>query len=310
MTPTNTPIRAQAREASLRPNSPALVIPIVLTAMLSFQWGAALAKHVFPYTGPQAMAALRILIAAVLLSAWGRPWRYRLTGRQWRNVLAYGVVLGGMNLSFYLALARIPLGSAVALEFIGPLGLALLASRQKRDLLWVGLAAVGLVLITKATLIPGNMGTFTLDPRGIFFALGAACCWALYIVFGQRAGADVPNRAVTSLGMLTAACVVPPVCASALAHLTLTWDLVPYIFGVAIFSSVLPYSLEMVAMQRLPTRTFGILMSLEPASAAILGFFYLHERLLIPQWFGIGCVVAASAGSATAVGAEEPYVMG
>ena len=198
-----------------------------------------------------------------------------------------------MNLLFYSALARIPLGIAVALEFTGPLTLSLILSRRAIDSLWVILATAGLML-----LYPGDMPEAALDPIGIFFALGAGVCWALYIVFGKISGGKDEGGAVTALGMTTAALVVIPVGISAPLTGLLAGHLWLLALAVAIFSSALPYSLEMIALRRLPTQAFGIMMSLEPALAALIGQVRLNEHLLTRQWLAIVSIIVASAGSA------------
>lgn len=270
--------------------------------MASVQAGASFAKELFPLIGARGTSALRLSIAAVILCAVSRPWRHALDARQWRPLLAYGVTLGVMNLVFYLALARIPLGVTVALEFMGPLTVALLASRRLRDVFWAFLAAAGLVAI-----VGRGLHTAQLDLIGVLFALGAAVCWGLYIVIGQRVGAVIPAGVATAYGMVIAAGVVLPAWAIHGDPLPLTPRTVGIGLLVAVLSSALPYSLEMVALQRLPTKTFGICMSLEPALGAIFGLAMLGEYLHPLQWIGIACVMCASAGSvATSAPSHAP----
>ena len=213
----------------------------------------------------------------------------------------YGLSLGGMNLLFYLALAHIPLGIAVAFEFCGPLAVALFASRRAVDFLWVACAVGGLLL-----LLPLGVTATALDLWGVAFALAAGACWALYIIFGRRVGASVHGGTATALGMCVAALVVLPfgVVHSGLA--LLSWDVLPTGFGVAILSSAFPYSLEMIALKKLSAHTFGVLMSMEPAVAAISGLLFLSEKLSSVQWVALGLIILASAGSAASVRTPEP----
>jgi inner membrane transporter RhtA len=263
----------------------------LLVAMLCFLLGATLAKSLFPIVGAGGAAALRLGIAAVILLLVWRPWHIRLTKPQLRTVLVYGVALGWMNYLFYLALSYIPLGITMALEFTGPLGVALFASRRPIDFLWVALAALGL-----AALLPLGLGGQPLSALGVAYALGAGLCWALYIIFGRRAGAAHGGQ-VTSLGMVIGAVMIVPVGYSYSGTALFAPAILPAALGVAVLSSALPYTLEMYAMPRVPTRTFGVLMSLNPALGALAGLIFLHETLSLVQWGAIISIVAASAGS-------------
>jgi inner membrane transporter RhtA len=277
------------RPASKRPLLPPL--PAILLAILSVQGGAALAKGLFPLLGPSGTVGLRIGISALILLAAFRPRVGRLTAAQWRVVLPYGLVLGVMNLVFYHSLARIPLGLAVTVEFIGPLGVAVLGSHRLIDLVWVALAGAGIALITPWT------GTSEVDPLGVVLALAAGGCWALYIVIGKRLSHLLAGGAAVSIGMLVATVAVVPVAAATggFAHLTIAGFAAGA--GVALLSSAIPYTLEMIALKALPTRTFGILMSLEPAVAAGVGLVFLREVLVPTQWLAVVLVIAASAGA-------------
>ncbi|QSQ21275.1 EamA family transporter [Pyxidicoccus parkwayensis] len=277
----------------VKPGSTGVAVLAVLGAMSTIQLGASLAKGLFPVLGAQGTTALRLLFAALILLGVWRPWRTKLTGREVRVVMVYGAALGVMNLTFYLALARIPLGIAVALEFSGPLVVALGATRRGLDFVWALLAVAGILLI-----LPLSGASKGLDPLGVVWALAAGTCWALYILFGQRASAAVHGGTATSLGMVTAALVAVPFGVAHAGQALLNVSLWPAAIGVAVLSSALPYSLEMIALKALPTRTFGILMSLEPALAAVSGLVFLREQLTGQQWVAIGCVILASAGSA------------
>ena len=278
----------------------AIPVGLVLLAMLSVQTGAALAKSLFPLVGAQGATALRVSLAAMILLAVWRPWRRPLNRAALPAILGFGVSLGLMNLVFYLCLRTIPLGVAVALEFTGPLALTLVHSRRALDFLWIALAAGGVLLLA-----PISPLSSALDPVGVGLALLAGVFWALYIVFGTRAG-RIDRGQASALGMTIAALVAAPWgVAGAGAHL-----LAPNVLGlglaVALLSSAIPYSLELVAMTALPTRTFGILMSLEPVVAAMAGLAILGERLAPLQWIAIAAVIAASAGSTATSRAPAP----
>ena len=258
--------------------------------MASIQVGAGLAKQMFPVVGAPGAVALRVAFAALILAIVQRPWRARATARQLGPILFYGAALGVMNLLYYLALQTIPLGITVALEFTGPLAVALFASHRALDLVWVALAAAGLVLLT----VPGARVAPALDPRGVIFALGAGFCWAVYILVGKRAS-EIPRA--TALGMLVAAGIVTPIGIATEGWRLFVPALFPLAIAVAILSSALPYSLEMIALGRLPKRTFGVLMSLEPAVGTLAGWVILGEHLTMGQTAAIACVIAASLGS-------------
>jgi inner membrane transporter RhtA len=201
------------------------------------------------------------------------------------------VSIGVMNLLFYMALQRIPLGIAVAVEFTGPLVLALFHSRRWLDVVWVALVIAGLLL-----LMPPGSSAQRLDPIGVGYALAAGIGWVLYIVLGQRAGAVYGNTAV-AWGTSIAALVAVPVGFAHAGHALLSLALLPSALGIAVLSSALPYTLEMMAMTRLPARTFGTLLSLEPALAAMAGMIFLGEHLSVLQWSAIAAVIVASAGT-------------
>jgi inner membrane transporter RhtA len=274
-------------------------VPMIIVGILSVQGGAALAKGLFPALGPVGTVGLRIGLSAAILLAAFRPRLGRLTAAQWRVVIPYGLVLGIMNLVFYCSLARIPLGLAVTLEFIGPLGVAVFGSRRAIDAVWGLLAAAGVLLITPWT--GGGV-----DAVGVAFALAAGACWAAYILLGGRVSRRVPGTAAVSAGMLVGALAILPISVGldGFAHLT------PKLFaaglGVALLSSVIPYTLEMFALGALPARTFGILMSLEPAVGALVGLVALEEVLAPTQWLAVALVCAASAGSTLTSRATAP----
>ncbi|MBU8896224.1 EamA family transporter [Corallococcus sp. H22C18031201] len=278
-------------------------VPAVLLAVISVQGGAAVAKELFPALGAAGTSGLRISLAALVLLAVFRPSIRTLTRAQWLAVIPYGVLLGGMNLSFYLALQRIPLGLCVTVEFLGPLAVAVFGSRRASDFLWVLLAAVGIGL-----LVPWTRGEGALDLVGVLLALVAAACWAAYIVTGGRVSRLFSGGQGVAIGMTFAALTVLPVALAGGVVSRLTPGLFAAGLAVAVLSSALPYSLEMTALRVLPSRTFGILMSLEPAVAAIAGLLFLRERLSVVQWLAVLCVSAASAGSALTAPRAPPPV--
>jgi inner membrane transporter RhtA len=285
--------------ASFKSHSIALPLGMLAVAMISVQIGAALVKGLFPVAGVAGATTLRLAWASVILAAVWRPWRLRPTARETRNILAYGIAMGCMNLCFYSALSRIPLGIAVALEFTGPLAVAIAASHRAVDYAWVALAALGLL-----ALLP--LGHGSISAAGIAFALGAGVCWALYIVFGRKAG-DAHGGATAAMGTLVGALVIAPIGVMQAGGSLLEPAIVPAALGVAVLSSALPYSLEMFALTRIPTKTFGVLMSAEPALGALSGLAFLHERLSLIQWAAIASIMAASAGStATSGPAKAP----
>ena len=269
-------------------------VPAVLGGMASYQFGAAIAKSLFPVFGASGTAGLRIVLSMLVLGAIWRPWRQRPSAATMRAVVPYGLVLGAMNLLFYLALARLPLGVAVAIEFTGPLGLATLGSRRALDLLWVALVAIGLALL----LDPFATRQHAVDLLGAGYAAAAGLCWALYIVFGRRVGQAGAGPGATALGMAVASLAVVPFCLSAMAPVLGDWHRLLAALVVAVLCSALPYSLEMSALRHMTARAFGILMSLEPVLAALSGLLLLGEQLSTQRWLAILCIVLASAGSA------------
>jgi inner membrane transporter RhtA len=274
-----------------RSTSPLLPVGSLLLGMLSFQFGAALAKQLFPVMGAQGATAMRLGLGALILWLLRQPWR-RLAGRHgWASLWGYGLTVGIMNLCFYMALRTVPLGIAVALEFLGPLAIALFGSRRALDFLWVALVVAGLAL-----LLPWNAQTQRLDPVGVLYALSAAVGWATYILLGRRAGAAFGGDAV-ALGSAIGALVAVPVGVMHAGMALFTLSTLPFALGVAVLSSALPYSLEMHALTRLPARTVGILVSVEPAMGALLGLAFLHEHLTAFQWLAIAAIIAASIGA-------------
>ena len=262
---------------------------LVLIGILSVQFGAVISKGQFGEIPPVGMVFLRLATSSLILLALARP---RLRGRSvgdWRPVLALGFALGAMNWAFYESFARIPLGVAVAIEFVGPLAVAAVGRRRPRDLVWVGLAALGITLF--------GVGPMRVDPVGFGLALVAGGCWALYIhstVATGRRWAGVEGLAMSST---IATLAIAPFAVMAAGELLLEPRLLVLGAAVGLLSSVVPYSLEMMALRTLPPRVFGILMSLEPAAAALIAAVLLGEWLTPLQLLAVACVTAASVGA-------------
>jgi inner membrane transporter RhtA len=266
--------------------SPALV----LGAIASVQYGSAIAATLFARVGPGGAVLLRLVSASIVLLA---LWRPRLRGRTRRElVLAvmFGIVLAGMNLSFYQALARIPLGVAVTIEFVGPLAVAVSGSRRLLDLVWVMLAAVGILALT-------HVGAHGLNALGVAFALIAACLWAAYILLNARVGQAFERGTGLALAMLVASVVALP--AGVIDGGTRILEPRTLAVGAAVgmLSSAIPYSLELEALRRIAASVFGVLMSLEPAMAALAGLLVLGQGLSARALVGIALVIAASVGA-------------
>jgi len=263
----------------------------LLAAMVSLCAGTSFAKSLFPLVGAQGTSAYRVGFSALVLCLIWRPWRMPMTRKDVQAVVAYGAVMGVMNLCFYMAIRTIPLGLALAIEFIGPLSLAMIHARKPIHFLWIALAVAGLAL-----LLPLGDVSLNLDPVGVAFAAAAGVCWALYIVTGQRTGHLHGGRSV-ALGMATAAVVVAPFGLVTAGAALLNPVAIGLGLVVALVSSALPYSLEMVAMRGISKRSFGVMLSLEPAVGALAGLLVLGEHLVARQWLAIAFVIAASVGT-------------
>jgi inner membrane transporter RhtA len=263
----------------------------VITAMLSIALGATVAKSLFPLIGSTGTTTLRLVIASAIMAVVFRIWRLRPSGSQWRAVIPYGLSLGCMNLFFYMAIQRIPLGLALAFEFTGPLAVATFASRRLVDLCWVGLAVAGLLL-----LLPIRKSGGAIDHSGIVFAMAAGLFWACYIITGKRAG-EALGAAAPALGMIIATMIALPFGVAAAGTALLAPHVLALASVVALLSSAIPYSLEMFALRRLPAQSFSILTSAEPVLGAVVAMIVIGETIGAEKWLGIAAIAVASIGT-------------
>jgi len=260
-----------------------------LGAIASVQIGATVARRLFPYLGPTATVFVRVGFGALILLAIARPDLRRLSFVQWREVVPFGLIIAAMNLCFYQSIARIPLGIAVTIEFLGPLGVAIAGSRKAADFAWALMAAAGVAILS----LTGGSVT----PLGVLFALGAAVGWATYILLGQRVGRLVAGPDGLALALTVGAIALAPLGIAAGGVRLLDLRNLGLGLAVAILSSAIPFSLEFAALRRLSSQLFGILMSLEPAMGALAGFLFLAQLLSIRDLVAIGLVTVASAGA-------------
>ncbi|MGI8448068.1 MAG: EamA family transporter [Streptosporangiaceae bacterium] len=313
----------QARtQAALGATPPAV---LVLAGVVSVQVGAGLAARLFSQVSPAAVTGLRLWAAALLLAVLGaRGLRREITGlvrrRAWADaavVVAFGITLAVMNYSIYQAFARIPLGVAVTVEFLGPLAVAVAATRRALDLAWVALAAAGVALLSQAggpvpaaahpVLSHGTAGPALaghaggLEVAGLLFALAAAVSWAIYILLSTATGRRFPGSSGLTVAMAVAALAVTPAGLLAGGRALLRPGVLGTGAAIGLLSSIIPYSLELETLRRVPAKVFGIWMSLEPAIAALVGLVMLGQSLSLLEWAAIGCVTLASAGAALSV---------
>jgi inner membrane transporter RhtA len=292
---------------------------LVVTGIFSVQLGAGFAAGLFTQVPPAGVTGLRLWTSAVVMVAFGvRPLRNVVSGlvrrRAWRDaavVAGFGVTLAVMNFSIYQSFARIPLGIAVTVEFLGPLGVAVASSRRLLDVLWVGLAGAGVALLARGHLAASHIAGAGHGAAssgqvaiGLGFALLAALSWAAYILLSRATGQRFPGSTGLAVAMVVAAIVITPVGVAAGRAALLRPDVLATGLAIGLLSSIVPYSLELEALRRIPARVFGIWMSLEPAAAALVGLVILGQALSAREWLAIGCVMAACAGAAR--GAREP----
>jgi inner membrane transporter RhtA len=265
-------------------------VALVVSGGLSVQFGAAIAVLLMARTGVLGIVAVRLALAAIVLLVVCRPTLRGHSRADWGTVVAFGAVMGAMNCLFYESADRIPLGTAVTLEVLGPLALSVIVSRRLVNFLWAGLALVGVFLLSGG-------GFDRLDPLGAAFALSAGALWAAYIIFSARTGRRFPQADGLALAMGVGALLVLPLGIAEGGSKLLVPSTLGLGLAVAVMSSVLPYTFEMLALRRLPAGTFAVMMSLEPAIAAAAGFLVLHQALSTAEALAIALVIAASAGA-------------
>ncbi len=272
---------------------------MVLASILSVQCGAALATTLFDEVGSSGAVFLRSLLGALLLLPFAGAGLRSAGGRQLRDVALFGIALAGMNLCFYASLERLPLGIAVTLEFVGPLGVAIVGSRRRADVFWALLAAAGILLLS------GGVGADGIDPLGAVLALSAGAFWGAYILQSARVGTE-PGLGGLTLAMMISALLVAPFGVAEGGGELLAPSVLAVGLGVGLLSSALPYALELEALRRLPNAVFGVLMSLEPAVAALVGLVALSQGLAPLEAVAIALVVAASAGALRSAATPAP----
>jgi inner membrane transporter RhtA len=264
---------------------------LLLIAMISMQSSGSFAKFLFGQFPILTVSAMRLLLGSLILALIFKAWQINFKQVKWSAIVSYGFALAGMNMLFYLSIDRLPLGIAVSFEFIGPLSVALFYARQKFDFVWVGLAIIGLIL-----LFPFDQAANSLDPIGIALALGAGACWALYIIAGQKPSGVSGNHTVC-LGMFVGMLLLMPIALFfGMPAETFEPSSLMYFIALAVLASALPFTLEMVALRNLSALSFGTLMSVEPAIAALSGFIFLGEQLLWNQWLALATIISASIG--------------
>ena len=276
-----------------------------MVSLITLCAGTSLAKGLFPFVGAEGTTTYRLVFSTLLLMVFWRPWRRAWTWADVPILVLFGATLGLMNLLFYSAIKTVPFGLAIAVEFTGPLAVALWSSKKPLDFVWIVLAVAGMGLILPlGNTMGAGLQTGAIDPVGIAYALGAGACWAVYIVVGQSV-ADRIGAFATPMGMLVAALLVTPVGISVAGSSLLNPEWMLAGLGIALLSSAIPYSLEMYSLKHLPKQTFSILLSLEPAVGALAGWLVLSEQLNTQQLGAIGLIMAASMGSAMTAGQRK-----
>ncbi len=294
----------ESMSTALKPQ-PVLGAFLVLGSCISLQFGAAFAVLLFPLIGVGTTTFYRLLLAGVILCAILRPKIRRWNRKQWYSVARFGLALGCMNTCFYAGIDRLPLGTAVAIEFIGPLSLAALLSRNKRDFLWVAVAVGGIGLFG----VESVLGLSQLDLIGVAFVLAAGFFWALYILAASAASKQVPGTDAIGIAMLFGALPALPFGIGNSLVVFTDLRLLGFAVGTAIFASLIPYSLEFLALQRVTSGTFGILMSMEPAVAAIAGFLLLGQNMQVLGILAVCLVITASVGTTVSAMHKPPVTV-
>ncbi len=276
----------------------AVYFPIALfvIAIVSTQLGASVAsKFLFAPIGTEGAAALRYVISAVILSVIFKPWRMRIPRDAWPSILFYGLSLGFMGFFFYMAIKRIPMGIAVGIEILGPLGMAVFGSRRVSDFIWIAFAGTGVWL-----LLPHTDSTTALDPWGILFALTASAFWVSYAYFGRKVGSLHGARTV-ALGTIISTFIFFPIGLYQVGSALFAPNILFFALMVAVLSTAIPFTLELITLSRLPLKVYGTLTSLEPGIAAFIGMLVLNEHLNVSQWLALACICVASAGTTISI---------
>lgn len=266
-------------------------IILILISMASVQGSSSLAKSLFPVLGPSGMAAWRLVFSSIMLIIIFRPWRKPIKKEAWKFIVLYGLALGVMNLSYYLAIKRIPIGIAVAIELTGPIMVAMFAARRMVDFIWLVIAIVGLIM-----LLPIYQANANLDFLGVILALCAGSCWGLYIVFGRKAG-QLQGASSVALGSVIVSFVIFPIGVWQSGEVMFSLNVIPIALLVALLASAIPYALDMIALPKIPAHTFSTLMSLSPVLGALSGLIFLGETLSYYQWLSIGLIIISSIGT-------------
>lgn len=270
-------------------------ILIILLSMASVQSSSSLAKYLFPILGAEGMTAWRLLFSSIMLLAIFKPWRKSISLQACKFIIVYGLALGFMNLSFYLAIERIPIGIAVAIELTGPIMVAIFSARKLIDFIWLLIAVLGL-----AMLLPIFETNQNLDLLGIFFALTAGTCWAIYIIFGRKAG-QLFGASSVAVGSAIVCCIIFPIGLWRNGSQMFALEFLPLAFIVAVLASAIPYALDMIAMPKVPALTFSTLLSLSPVFGALSGFLFLQEELSGYQWLAISLIIISSIGTVLSI---------
>lgn len=265
---------------------------LVILSMISLVSGASLAKTLFESLGPETTTVLRLAVSTGFMFLFWRPWQNQISKNQLKSIAIYGASVGAMNLAFYLAIARLPIGLAIAIEFLGPLSVAIYYSKRILDFLWIVLASVGILLILPLTEIQQKV-----DIIGVSYALFAAACWALYIVQGKKTSAVAPPSLTAPIGMFIGFLVTLPFGLQNIQNAVSDVNLIYLAIAVGLLSSAIPYSLELIALPKLSSKHFSLLLSLEPVIGGIIGWIILKESLTSLQIAAMICIIAASVGS-------------
>lgn len=270
-------------------------IAIILISMASVQGSSSLAKYLFPILGPSGMTAWRLFFSSIMLVLIFKPWRKPISKQAWKYIVLYGFALGFMNLSYYSSIERIPIGIAVAIELTGPITVAMFAARKITDFVWLAIAVIGLVM-----LLPIHSAGADLDLMGVLLAICAGACWAMYIVFGRKAG-QLQGASSVALGSVIISFVIFPIGVWQSGPMMFSIDVLPLAFIVALLASAIPYALDMIALPKVPALTFSTLMSLSPVLGALSGLVFLNETLSGYQLVSIVLIIISSIGTVLSI---------